>query len=62
LSIRKDSRLNESRKKGRVAFVDEMGDTYSVKVTNYSVRPLTQRTDKPLPEASYVAVITLLEV
>lgn len=56
------ARLDESRSKGRVAFVDEMGDTHVVRVTNYSTRPLTQRTDKPLPEASYVVVATLLEV
>lgn len=57
------TRLNEIRKKGRVTFVDEVGDSHTVKVTNYSLQPTKQRTDERMePIASYTAKLTLLEV
>ena len=57
------TRLNEIRRKGRVAFVDEVGDSHVVKVSNYSLQPVKQRTDeRSEPKASYAAKITLLEV
>lgn len=56
------ARLNEARKKGRVTFVDTLGESHVVKVTNYSIRPVSQDTDLPYPEADYVARVTLLEV
>ena len=56
-------RLNEIRKKGRVAFVDEVGDSHTVKITNYSLQPVKQRTDeRSEPIASYACKMTLLEV
>jgi len=57
------TRLDEIRKKGRVAFVDTMGDSHTVKVSNYSLQPTRQRTDERMePIASYQAKLTLLEV
>lgn len=57
------ARINEIRKKGRVTFVDEVGDSHTVKVSNYSLQPIRQRTDKAdVPATEYWAKITLLEV
>lgn len=57
------SRLDEIRKKGRVAFVDEVGDSHTVKVTNYSLQPIRQRADSKMEvETEYTAKLTLLEV
>ena len=57
------TRMDEIRKKGRVAFVDEVGDTHVVKVTNYSLQPVRQRTDSKMEaETSYTCKLTLLEV
>ena len=56
------TRLNEIRKKGRVTLVDEMGDSKTVKVTDYSIRPRRQETDAAGQDTSYVAVITCLEM
>lgn len=56
-------RMDEIRKKGRVAFVDEVGGSHTVKVTNYSLQPVKQRTDsKSEAQTSYAAKLTLLEV
>lgn len=57
------ARLNEIRKKGRVAFVDEVGNSHVVKVTNYSLQPTRQRADERMePATNYQAKLTLLEV
>lgn len=58
------TRLNEIRKKGRVALVDEVGDSHTVKVSNYSLRPVRQKTtdDAIKPSTTYWAKLTLLEV
>lgn len=57
------SRLDEIRKKGRVTFVDEVGDSHTVKITNFSLQPVRQRTDSKMEaEAAYQAKLTLLEV
>jgi len=58
------ARLNEIRKKGRVAFVDEVGNSHTVKVSNYSLRPVRQKTtdDATKPSTVYWAKLTLLEV
>lgn len=58
------TRLNEIRKKGRVAFVDEGGNTHTVKVSNYSIQPVRQKTDEraDMPSTEYWARLTLLEV
>lgn len=57
------TRLNEIRRKGRVAFVDEVGESHTVKISNFSLQPVKQRTDaRSEPIASYAAKLTLLEV
>lgn len=57
------SRIDEIRKKGRVTFIDEVGDTHTVKVTNYSLQPVRQRTDSKMEaETEYTTKLTLLEV
>lgn len=58
------TRLNEIRKKGRVPFVDEVGDSHTVKVSNYSLIPVRQETasDPVEPHTEYHARLTLLEV
>lgn len=58
------TRLNEIRRKGRVPFVDEVGDSHTVKVSNYSLIPIRQDTasGQTKPHTEYHARLTLLEV
>jgi len=58
------TRLNEIRRKGRVTFVDEVGDSHTVKVSNYTLLPVRQdtATSQVEPHTEYHARLTLLEV
>ena len=56
------SRLNEIRRKGRVEFYDEVNESHTVRVSNYSLVPVRQRTDGDEAKAEYTVRLTLLEV